>query len=64
MNQVMSASASDLEASLFVEPSFEEQVLRFAGDGGCQVVYITKERFATMDDDGTCGETSGLQYLP
>lgn len=49
----MSASIQDLEDSLFLDPSLDEKVLRFAGDAGCQVVYITKEKFADVDDDGT-----------
>lgn len=48
----MSASLSDVGDSLFRDPLFEENVLRFAGDAGCQVVYITKERSVSMDDDG------------
>jgi hypothetical protein len=27
-------------------------VIRFASDSGCQVVYITKETFIDVDDDG------------
>lgn len=48
----MSASLNDLENTLFNDPNFEENVSRFAGDAACQVVYITKERIAIIDDDG------------
>lgn len=49
---VMSAVLVELEDSLFEDPSFEEKVLRFAGDAACQVVYITKERLVTVDEEG------------
>lgn len=48
----MSADLLDVEDSLFTDPSFDEKSLRFAGDAGCQVVYITKEKFFDVDDDG------------
>lgn len=51
-SSVMSASMEDIEDSLFEDSSFEEKVTRFASDAGCQVVYITKETFIDVDDDG------------
>lgn len=48
----MSAVRTELEDSLFADPSFEEKVVRFASDAGCQVVYVTKERFVDADEDG------------
>jgi dynein heavy chain 1 len=48
----MSASLEDIEDSLFEDTSFDEKVTRFASDSGCQVVYITKETFIDVDDDG------------
>lgn len=48
----MSASIEELEDSLFEDASFEEKVTRFALDAGCQVVYITKETFGDVDEDG------------
>lgn len=54
---VMSASSEDIEDSLFEDSSFEEKATRFASDSGCQVVYITKETFIDVDDDGELCET-------
>lgn len=48
----MSATSEELEDSLFEDPSFEEKVARFATDSGCQVVYVTKETFLDVDEDG------------
>jgi dynein heavy chain 1 len=48
----MTASQQELEDSLFEDPSFEEKTLRFATDAGCMVVYITRERFYDVDEDG------------
>jgi dynein heavy chain 1 len=48
----MSASLEDIEDSLFEDTSFEEKATRFATDTGCQVVYITKETFVDVDEDG------------
>jgi dynein heavy chain 1 len=50
----MSATPNELEDSLFVDPSFGEKSMRFATDSGCQVVYITRERFFDVDEDGAC----------
>lgn len=44
----MSATVEELESTLFQDPSFEEKVQRFATDSGCQVVYLTKERYRDM----------------
>ena len=49
---VMSASLAELQDSLFEDPSFQEKSLRFASDAGCQVVYITRERYLDADEDG------------
>lgn len=49
---VMSATPKELDSGLFDDHAFEEKVLRFAEDPGCQVVYITKERYLDVDDDG------------
>jgi dynein heavy chain 1 len=48
----MSATSEELEDSLFEDTSFDEKVTRFASDTGCQVVYITKETFLDVDEDG------------
>lgn len=48
----MAATRQELEQGLFEDPTFEEKTLRFASDAGCQVVYITKERYLDVDDDG------------
>jgi hypothetical protein len=48
----MSANVLELKDTLFNEPDFEENVLRFASDIGCQVVYIVKDRVVTLEDDG------------
>lgn len=48
----MSAPLEELEDSLFEDTGFEEKVTRFASDTGCQVVYITKETFVDVDEDG------------
>jgi dynein heavy chain 1 len=48
----MTASQQELEDSLFEDPSFEEKSLRFATDVGCQVVYITRERYLDVDETG------------
>jgi hypothetical protein len=50
--KVMSASLEELEDSLFEDTGFDEKVTRFASDSGCQVVYITKETFVDVDEDG------------
>ncbi|WVQ93134.1 hypothetical protein IAU59_000198 [Kwoniella sp. CBS 9459] len=50
---VMSASRQELEDSLFEDPHFDEKALRFATDAGCQVVYITKERYLDVEEDDT-----------
>lgn len=50
----MAASRKELERGLFDDMAFEEKTLRFATDAGCQVVYITKERFVDVDEDGEC----------
>jgi len=48
----MAASVDDLDVSLFSDPSFSEKALRFATDSACQVVYITRERYLDLDEDG------------
>jgi len=48
----MSAESVELADSLFSDPSFEEKSLRFATDMGCQVVYITRERYLDTDEEG------------
>lgn len=48
----MSASANELADSMFSDPSFEEKSLRFATDVGCQVVYITRERYMNTEEEG------------
>ncbi|BEJ00458.1 hypothetical protein CcaverHIS631_0503150 [Cutaneotrichosporon cavernicola] len=48
---VMAATRQELELGLFNDPTFEEKTLRFASDAGCQVVYITKERYLDVDED-------------
>jgi dynein heavy chain 1 len=48
---VMAASRSELEHGLFDDPAFEEKALRFATDAGCQVVYVTKQRYHDADED-------------
>lgn len=52
LTPVMAATRQELEHGLFDDPAFEEKSLRFATDAGCQVVYITKERYLDMDEDG------------
>jgi len=52
----MAATRQELEHGLFDDPAFEEKSLRFATDVGCQVVYITKERYLDIDEDGKSGE--------
>jgi hypothetical protein len=54
----MSASLEDIEDSLFEDSSFDEKVTRFASDSGCQVVYITKETFIDVDEDGKLNTVS------
>lgn len=51
----MSATKQELDQGLFDDPSFDEKVLRFASDHACQVVYITKERYLDVDEDGEDG---------
>lgn len=48
----MSATSEELDDSLFLDPGFEEKALRFATDGGCQVIYVTRERYLDVDEDG------------
>ncbi|WVR09001.1 hypothetical protein IAU60_006061 [Kwoniella sp. DSM 27419] len=48
---VMAATHEELQESLFEDPSFDEKVQRFAADAGCQVVYISKERYIDVDED-------------
>lgn len=48
----MTATQQQLDDSLFQDPSFEEKSLRFATDAGCQVVYLTRERYMDADEDG------------
>lgn len=48
----MTATRIELEDSLFEDPAFEEKSLRFATDTACQVVYITRERYLDVDEDG------------
>jgi dynein heavy chain 1 len=56
---VMSAAVDQLEKTLFADPTFEEKVQRFATDAGCQVVYITRERFVEPDEEGEfCSHSS------
>ncbi|WVN87983.1 uncharacterized protein L203_103180 [Cryptococcus depauperatus CBS 7841] len=50
---VMSASQQELEDSLFEDTNFEEKTVRFATDPGCQVVYITRERYLNLEEDET-----------
>lgn len=57
----MAATRQELEMGLFGDPTFEEKTLRFASDAGCQVVYITKERYLDVDEDG---ERSWLPSFP
>lgn len=47
----MSASAEELEDSMFEDPSFDEKVSRFASDAASRSVYITKETFMDMDEE-------------
>ncbi|OWZ39026.1 dynein heavy chain 1, cytosolic [Cryptococcus neoformans Tu259-1] len=49
---VMSATPQELEDSLFEDPNFDEKTVRFATDASCQVVYITRERYLDVDEDG------------
>lgn len=48
----MSATRSEIDLSLYDDTNFEEKSLRFATDPGCQVIYVTKERYVDMDEDG------------
>ncbi len=48
----MTATQQELEDSLFEDLSFEEKSLRFATDAASQVVYITRERYLDVDEDG------------
>lgn len=48
----MTASREELHDSLFEDPSFEEKSLRFGTDAACQVMYITRERYLDVDEDG------------
>ena len=51
----MSATIAELTESLFEDPSFDEKVLRFATDPGCQVVYLTRDRQSDLDPEGMTG---------
>lgn len=51
----MAATRQELEHGLFDDLNFDEKTLRFAFDAGCQVVYITKERYRDVDEDGEHG---------
>lgn len=46
----MVATAQELDDTLFQDQNFDEKVQRFATDAGCQVVYITKERFLDAEN--------------
>ena len=48
----MSATTEELEDSLFEDPNFIEKATRFASDAACQVVYVTKETFSDVEEDG------------
>ena len=48
----MTATREELEDSLFEDPSFDEKCLRFATDSSCQVIYITRERYLDVDEEG------------
>ena len=58
----MTATSHELQSSLFDDPSFEEKSLRFATDAGCQVVYITRERYLDVDDTGAWSD--GRDIVP
>ena len=58
LTTVMSATQEELADSLFIDPSFEEKALRFATDVGCQVVYITRERFVDLEDGASSISTA------
>lgn len=49
---VMAATRQELEHGLFDDPNFDEKAQRFAFDAGCQVVYVTKERYLDVDEEG------------
>ncbi|WWC91126.1 uncharacterized protein L201_006067 [Kwoniella dendrophila CBS 6074] len=62
---VMSATKQEIVDSLFEDPSFDEKTVRFATDPGCQVVYITKERYLDLDeDDNPIPRNSYRLHLP
>ncbi|WWC63949.1 uncharacterized protein I303_106555 [Kwoniella dejecticola CBS 10117] len=50
---VMSATKQEIEDTLFEDPNFDDKTIRFATDPGCQVVYLTKERYVDVDEDDT-----------
>ena len=56
----MSATGQELKDSLFEGPGFEEKSVRFATDPACQVVYITRERYLDLDEDGAPACSSSL----
>ncbi|OCF56381.1 dynein heavy chain 1, cytosolic [Kwoniella mangroviensis CBS 10435] len=62
---VMSATKQEIEDSLFEDPSFDEKTIRFATDPGCQVVYITKERYLDVDEyDAPIARITYRLHLP
>ncbi|KIR72005.1 dynein heavy chain 1, cytosolic [Cryptococcus deuterogattii CA1014] len=59
---VMSAAPQELEDSLFEDPNFDEKTVRFATDANCQVVYITRERYLDVEEDGELALPQVLAY--
>ena len=60
---VMSATGQELKDSLFEGPGFEEKSVRFATDPACQVIYITRERYLDLDEDGELAFISSFPVL-
>lgn len=51
----MTASRTELEVSLFDDPTFEEKVMRFASDPSIMVAYVTQMKALvepTEEDEG------------
>ncbi|ORY33069.1 putative motor [Naematelia encephala] len=62
---VMTATAQDIQDSLFEDPSFDDKATRFATDASCQVVYVVKERYLDVDeDDNPVARITYLLHLP
>ncbi|WVQ73635.1 hypothetical protein IAR50_003215 [Cryptococcus sp. DSM 104548] len=53
LSLVMSATPQELDDTLFEDPNFDEKTVRFATDVGCQVVYVTKERYLDVDEENS-----------